>query len=568
MEAPTKHSRTLRLRGWLSARFGRIPGGQTQPPEEQATSRRSRGWFSSRLSDKSKGGRHRTFRGVPDFFRLAVESLNEYALITMDRNRVISSWSGPAAAMFGYTEAEIIGQNVTLLFTPEDIAKGIDKQEFVEALDKGRQDDERWHVCKDGRRLWCYGLSFPLKDENDEVRGFVKLIRDDTVRKKKDELLRDSEERLRLAGDSTGLGTWDYDVAKKSMTISKRAAELFNLGNNPKAVDFEQFLKVIHPEDRPIVAEKFKCCLTSAAAYDGDMEFRVPMVTGRIRWVLAKARAFVDDPGQQHAQADRLIGTVIDVTERRRKETEAQDLKQELETKVKERTSRLTEVHKELETFAYSASHDLRAPLRKIAAFSHAVIKSAEGKLNTEEQSYLDIIREAADKMQGLIDDQLKLARVTRKPLAYVDCDLSRIARDAIDELQKSEPERKVEIVIAADARTRGDRELLAIALQNLFANAWKFTSKHPTARIEFGVTTIGDKPAYFVRDDGAGFDIEFAHKLFGTFQRLHPEEEFPGTGVGLGLVARIIRRHHGRVWAEGAVEKGATFFFTVDTEA
>jgi light-regulated signal transduction histidine kinase (bacteriophytochrome) len=289
---------------------------------------------------------------------------------------------------------------------------------------------------------------------------------------------------------------------------------------------------------------------------------------GGVRWVLAKARAFVDDPSRKYGQADRLIGTVVDITERRRKQLEAQEAKRELETKVKAKTSQLTDVNKELETFAYSASHDLRGPLRKIAAFSDAVMKSAEGKLNAEEQSYLDTIRQAASKMQGLIDDQLKLSRVTRKPLAEADCDLSEIAREAADALRKAEPGRKVEFVIAAEARARGDRELLGVALRNLFANAWKFTGKHPTARIEFGVTTAGDQRVYFVRDDGAGFDMEFAHKLFGTFQRLHDEDEFPGTGVGLGLVERIIRRHHGRVWAEGAVEKGATFFFTLQTEA
>lgn len=563
MEASPKRSRVGRLRGWFSSRFS---GGPAQP-EKQATSRRSRGWFSSRLSDKSKGGRHRTFRGVPDFFRLAVESLNEYALITMDKDRVISSWSGPASAMFGYTEAEIIGQSVTLLFTPEDIAKGIDKKEFASALEKGRQDDERWHVCKDGRRLWCYGLSFPLKDENDEVRGFVKLIRDDTSRKEKDELLRDSEERLRLAGDSTGLGTWDYDIAKKTMTVSKRAAELFELGDDPKSVAIEQFLRVIHPEDRPQVAGMFERFLVPQPI-DEDMEFRIPKRAGGERWVLAKARAFVDDPRWRRGGPDRLIGTVVDATERRRKRLEARDAKQELEDKVKDRTSQLTEVNKELETFAYSASHDLRAPLRKISAFSDAVIKSAEGKLSPEEQRYLDTIRQAAAKMQGLIDDQLKLARVTRKPLAEADCDLSALAREAVDEMSNSEPDRKVELVIAGGARARGDRELLAIALRNLLANAWKFTSKHPTARIEFGITSDRGSPAYFVRDDGAGFDMQFAHKLFGTFQRLHPEEEFPGTGVGLGLVARIIHRHHGRVWAEGAVERGATVFFTLGTES
>jgi len=567
MEPPAKNSRTRRLRSWFSSRFSRYSAVPAQPAEAQAASRQLRGWFSSRLSDKSKSGHHRSFRGVPDFFRLAVESLNEYALITMDKDRVISSWSGPAAAMFGYSEAEIIGQNITLLFTPEDVAKGIDKQEFVEALEKGRQDDERWHVCKDGRHLWCYGLSFPLKDENDEVRGFVKLIRDDTTRKKKDELLRDSEERLRLAGDSTGLGTWDYDVAKKTMTISKRAAELFELGDDSKSVPFARFLGVIHPQDRPSIAEKFER-FQVPSPIDEDIEFRIPKRNGSVRWVLVKARAFVDDPGRQLGEPDRLIGTVFDITERRRQRIEAEGVKDELESKVKDRTTRLIEVNKELETFAYSASHDLRAPLRKIAAFSDAIIKSAGGKLNTEEEGYLDTIRDAAAKMQGLIDDQLKLAWVTRKPLVEAECDLSDLAREAAEELKKAEPERKVEFVIAAEARTRGDRELLALALRNLFGNAWKFTGKHPAARIEFGVTTVGDRPAYFLRDDGAGFDMEFANKLFGTFQRLHSEEEFPGTGVGLGLVERIIRRHRGRAWAEGAVEKGATFYFTLDTEA
>ena len=567
MDTPAKQSRARRLRGWFSSRFARSRRGPEPASEEQATTRELRGWFSSRLSDKTSGGHHRTFRGVPDFFRLAVESLKEYALITMDKDLVISSWSGPAAAMFGYTEAEIIGRKVTVLFTPEDISKGIDKQEFVDAVKKGRQDDERWHVCKDGRLLWCYGLSFPLKDEDGVMRGFVKLIRDDTARKKKDEQLRDSEERVRLAGDSTGLGTWDYDFAKKTMTISKRAAELFNLGGDPQIVGFGRFLDAIHPEDRPVVAEKIERFMAPEAQGGEDMEFRILAPNGGVRWVLAKARAFVDEPRRQNGEADRLIGTVVDVTEARRKELEARHVKQALESKIKDKAAQLKDVNKELETFSYSASHDLRAPLRKIAAFSDAVMKSAESKLNPEEQSYLDTIRAAAAKMQGLIDAQLKLAGVTRKPLAETDCDLSAIARDAAEELRKSEPERKVEFAIAPEVRTRGDRELLAIALRNLFDNAWKFTSKHPTARIEFGVTTIGGHPAYFVRDDGAGFDMEFAHKLFGTFQRLHPEGEFPGTGVGLGLVERIIHRHRGRVWAEGAVEKGAVFFFTLNTE-
>ena len=168
-------------------------------------SRRMRGNFTSRISDKFEGGRHRSFRGVPDFFRLAVESLSEYAVLTMDKDLLISSWSGPATEIFGYKESEIIGESVSCLFTPEDIAQGNDKREYVKALNKGRQADQRWHVCKDGRRIWCYGLSFPLKDEKNITRGFVQLIRNDANRKRMDDLLHASDERLSLAAESTGL---------------------------------------------------------------------------------------------------------------------------------------------------------------------------------------------------------------------------------------------------------------------------------------------------------------------------------------------------------------------------
>jgi PAS domain S-box-containing protein len=484
----------------------------------------------------------------------------------MDKDLIISSWSGPAAAIFGYKEAEIIGKSVSVLFTPEDIAKGVDKQEFIDALKKGRQDDERWHVCKDGKRIWCYGLSFPLKDEKDVARGFVKLIRDDTVRKNKEDLLRESEERLRLASESTGLGTWDYDIAKKSLTVSKRAAELFELGDDAKSAGYERFIEMIAPEDRPRIAEQFDHCIALDINCKEELEFRIRMRNGGVRWVQTRARAFVDGPHRSN-KPDRLIGTVVDITDLQRKKLEAEELKEELETKVKERTSGLSALNKELETFAYSASHDLRAPLRKIAAFSDAILRSAEGKLSPDEQNYLDTVRASAAKMQKLIDDQLNLARVTQQPLAPVDCDFSAIVRELADEFQKNEPERRVQFVIASDARAHADCELLTIVLRNLLANAWKFTSRHPTARVEFGVTTLDGRTAYFVRDDGAGFDMKHAHKLFGAFQRLHSEEEFPGTGVGLGLVERIIRRHRGKVWAEARVEGGATFFFTLNTE-
>lgn len=496
---------------------------------------------------------------------MALESLTEYALITTDGALAVNSWSGPAAAMFGYTEREILGRSISLLFTPEDIARGVDRREFTEALSKGRRDDERWHVRKDGRRLWCYGLSFPLKDHKGAVRGFVKLIRDDTERKKKDDLLREDEERLRLAAESTGLGTWDYDIARRTFLLSERASVLF--GQAGSGGGFEQIIRMVHPDDRERISRDFARAVAGRASEGQDMEYRIktPEGPGPYRWVRTMARPYGGAPAS--AAPRRILGTVIDITEERRMRAEERELNEELERKVRERTSQLQALNKELESFAYSASHDLRAPLRKISAFSEAILRSEDSVLGAADRAYFERIMAAAAKMHRLIDDMLSLMRVTRKPLERIDCDLTRIALEIVDALKKGDPGRKVEVVVAADVRAEGDGELLTIALRNLLDNAWKFTSQHAEARIEFGVKRTEGPPVFFVKDDGAGFDMRFAHKLFGAFSRLHPEDQFAGTGVGLGIVERIVRRHRGRIWAESKVEEGAAFFFTLYSE-
>lgn len=542
-------------------------GPSAKTKGREAASRRMKGRFTSRLSDKRSGGHYKSFRTVPEYYRLAIESLKEYALITMDKNLIIGGWSGPAAAMFGFTESEIVGKSVSILFTPEDREKGIDESEFAKALLHGREDDERWHMNKDGRRLWCYGISFPLKDETGLVRGFVKLIRDDTERKLLTDQLREDEERLRLAAESTGLGTWDFDVDRRTLQLSERAAVLFGLGEAPTAAGYEQFLERIHSEDRAAASAKIQKCMDAAGTGQSNMEYRIIMPTGAVRWVLTLVRAFGTDAPDQDRRVRRLLGTVVDITEQKRLQAEADALKRQLELKVRERTASLMAVNKELETFVYSASHDLRAPVRKIAAFSQAVMQLDAERLSLTGRRYFERITSAAFKMERLIDDILRLARATRKPLAAADCDLSEIARGLAEELRSQDPARRVDFVVAAGVKVRGDKELLTIALRNLLGNAWKFTGKHAQARIEFGMLEAAGRQVYFVKDDGAGFDMQFAHKLFGAFQRLHPEDEFSGTGVGLGMVERIIRRHHGRVWAEGRLEQGATFFFTLNTE-
>ncbi len=229
-----------------------------------------------------------------------------------------------------------------------------------------------------------------------------------------------------------------------------------------------------------------------------------------------------------------------------------------------ERTVALASTVKELEAFSYSVSHDLRAPLRSLDGFSQALLEDYENVLDDDGKQYLRRIRANSQRMGLLIDDLLQLSRITRKEVASEDVDLSSQAREIVEELQSREPERRVRVEITPGLSVRGDASLLRIALGNLIGNAWKFTGKRPDARIQFGSTVADGATAYFVRDNGAGFDMKHANKLFAAFQRLHQTYEFEGTGIGLATVQRIIRKHGGRAWGEGAVNEGATFYFTL----
>lgn len=224
----------------------------------------------------------------------------------------------------------------------------------------------------------------------------------------------------------------------------------------------------------------------------------------------------------------------------------------------------LEAANKELHAFSHSVSHDLRAPLRGIDGWSLALLEDYGEKLDDQARKYLNLVRTETQLMGRLIDDMLKLSRVTRAKLQLMPIDLTAMARSIATLLQKERPDHRIKFIIQPALKANGDSHVLDIALSNLFDNAVKFTGTRSHARIEFGEAEIDGVKAFFVRDNGVGFDMAFADKLFGAFQRLHKSSEFPGTGIGLATVQRIIHQHGGRIWADAQVDKGATFYFTL----
>lgn len=296
------------------------------------------------------------------------------------------------------------------------------------------------------------------------------------------------------------------------------------------------------------------------------------VVTGPISHLAETARrvSMEKDYGVRAVKTtDDEVGTLIDgfnsmLAEIQRRDAELLEAQALLERRVFERTAQLETANKELEAFSYSVSHDLRTPLRGIDGFGQILLEDYSSKLDDQGKEYLRRLRAASQRMAQIIDDLLKLARVTRAELSLEDVDLGALAQDVAEKIRAQYPERNVRLDIASGLMARVDVRLMRIALENLLSNAWKFTGQQIEARIEFGASELNGKSMFFVRDNGAGFDMTYVNKLFGAFQRLHDTKEFPGTGIGLATVQRVVQKHGGRIWAEGAVKGGATFFFTL----
>jgi PAS domain S-box-containing protein len=372
---------------------------------------------------------------------------------------------------------------------------------------------------------------------------------------------RESEERLRQAVRVSHIGIFDHDHLRDSIYWSPEQRDNYGWSLD-EPVTLEAFLACVVPEDRTLLAAAIQRAHDPAGDGQLNVEHRIIHRDGAVRWLTIRAQTVFDGAGETRRPV-RTVGAVLDITERKQAEMQIRQLNTELEQRVRERTAQLEVANKELEAFSYSVSHDLRAPLRAIDGFSQALSEDFADCLDATGQDYLARVRNGTQRMGMLIDDLLQLSRVSRSELKPIDVDLSVMAHEIVANLQGTAPERPISVEIAAGLQAHGDARLLQIALTNLLDNAWKYTGKTAHARIEFDQVLINGQAVFRVRDNGAGFDMRYAAKLFGAFQRLHGTE-FPGTGIGLATVARIVHRHGGRVWAESEPGQGATFYFVL----
>ncbi len=464
----------------------------------------------------------------------------------------------------GYSETEL------MQMTPVDFNQSVVTLEtfkqFVQPLITGVQPSLTFQSVqrhKDGHDT-PVEIFLQLVHPEGQAPSFVAMASDITARRQAEATLRESEQTLQLMLDAAHFGYWNLNLVTHAANRSLRHDQIFGYEELLADWTYEKFLTHVHSDDRAQVNRLFQAGV--AAKTEWDFECRITRRDGALHWIWAHGNVYTNAAGEP----DRMVGMVSDITERKQAEEEIRQLNVNLEQRVLERTNDLAVANQELEAFSYSVSHDLRAPLRAMDGFSQALLEDYADKLDDQGKDYLQRVRNATQRMGQLIDDMLTLSRVTRTAMRRETIDLGALAAAVIAELQRSEPERKVDWRIEPDLIAQGDAGLLRIVLVNLLGNAWKFTGKTANAKIEFGAASVPDAgnaegmTAFFVRDNGAGYDMAYADTLFGAFQRLHPVSDFPGTGIGLTLVQRILHRHGGRVWAEGAVGQGATFYFTL----
>lgn len=523
-------------------------------------------WFAATLSPMSSTAVLLIARNITDK-KLVESALQESeakyrtifehsgtALIFVEEDMNISLANRAFEKLSGYSKEEIEGRKKWTEFVSDDD----DLKRMIEYHHLRRSDDTtaiqtyEFAFIDRQNRLKSVSVSVVMIPG---TRQSLASMLDITESKETQDALRESENLYRAIFNNTGTASI---IIEEDTTIALANAEWIRLSGYSKEENEGgmKWTDFVVPEDLERMKSYHRSRRIDQLAAPRKYEFRYIRRDGEIREMQNSVTMI---PG-----TTRSIASLVDITERKRAEEEVRRFNVELEQRVAQRTDQLEAANKELEAFSYSVSHDLRSPLRSINSFSQALVEDFSEGLDEQAKDFLSRIRASGLRMEGLIDDLLKLARISRGEMCCTSVDLSMLAHGITQRLHTDSPQRQVEFIIEPGLIVFADENLMKIMLENMLGNAWKFTGRHPEARIEMETTETEGVRVFFIRDDGAGFDMKYADKLFGAFQRMHGLKDFEGTGVGLATVQKIIQRHNGKIWVESAVEKGTTFFFTL----
>jgi PAS domain S-box-containing protein len=478
-----------------------------------------------------------------DRSRLLVDSVRGYAIFMLDARGLVTSWNAGAELLFGYTAEEVIGRSYAMFFSPAEREAGRPQRALAVAEASGRDEDEGPRVRKDGSLFWGECALTAIRSAG-VVIGFAKVVRDLTERRQAEAERRGFEERFRALARATSDAIVTADQRGVITYVNHATGTLFGW---PPAELVGQPLTVLMPERmRDAHAAGMARYVATGEARMMGRVVEQPALRRDGSEIATEMSITTWSTGGELAFA----AIIRDVTER-----------QALARVLEERTRQLEVTNREVEAFSYSVAHDLRAPLRSVSGFTQILLEDFAPRLDKDAANYLTKIQGGVARMSALIDALLQLARLARSELEIKLVNVTALARTIAGQLAAAERDRVVDVQIDPALRAQADGRLVRTLLENLLGNAWKFTSRTPAARIEVGSS---DRGTFFVRDNGAGFDMAQAGKLFAPFERLHTADEFPGTGVGLATVQRIVARHGGRIWVQAARGLGATFFFTL----